>query len=143
MWYNINMKDQKGFSLKELIIFTGLLLIVIIFGVLLLNQERARTRDAKRMADMTQVRFGFEVLFNETNSYAQAGEGCSQVGSLVSACDLSAYLGNISQIKDPGKYQYQVTKVPGEKDFEVTFTLEKGYGGLIKGKHTLSAEGIK
>ncbi|MFH1366929.1 MAG: hypothetical protein ABIH38_02975 [Patescibacteria group bacterium] len=137
------MKDQKGFSLKELIIFTGLLLIVIIFGVLLLNQERARTRDAKRMADMAQVRFGFEVLFNETNSYAQAGEGCRQVGSLVSACDLSAYLANIAQIKDPGKYQYQVTKVPGEKDFEVTFTLEKGYDRLAKGKHTLSAEGIK
>lgn len=137
------MKDQKGFSLKELIIFTGLLLMVIIFGVLLLNQERARTRDAKRITDITQVRFGFEVLFNEKNSYAEAASGCAKAGSLVSTCNLSAYLSNISQIKDPGKYRYQVAKVPGEKDFEVAFTLEKGYGSLIKGKHTLSAEGIK
>lgn len=137
------MNDQKGFSLKELIIFASLLLVVIIFGVLLLNQERARTRDAKRIADITQVRFGFEVLFNETNSYSDAAKGCSQAGNLVSTCNLSAYLSNISQIKDPGNFRYLVAKVPGEKDFEVTFTLEKGYGSIGKGKHTLSAEGIK
>lgn len=137
------MKNEQGFSLKELIIFTGLILVVIIFGVLLLNQERQRTRDAVRMADLTQVRFGFEVLFNEKNSYAEAASGCSQINNLVSSCNLSPYLANLSQIKDPGRYSYKITKVPTEKDFEVTFTLEKGYRGLAKGRHTLSAEGFK
>lgn len=135
--------NNKGFSLKELIIFTALLLVVIVLGVALLNGERARVRDAKRIADLTQVQYGFEILFNERNSYAEAAQGCSEAGVLVSACSLSEFLPNIAKIKDPGKYSYTVTKVPDEENFEVTFYLEKGYDSLSSGKHTLSAVGIR
>ena len=135
--------NNKGFSLKELIIFTALLLGVVVFAVALLNGERARVRDARRMADMAQARYGFEILFNQKNSYADAALGCGEEGMLVSACALGEYLPNISQIKDPGKYAYKVTKVPDEENFEVTFYLEKGYDNLASGRHTLSAVGIR
>lgn len=137
------MKNKKGFSLTELIIFTALILALIILGVVLLNSERAKTRDAKRIADITQVRYAFEILFNEKNSYLEAASGCAQEGDLVSSCNLSQYLSRISQIKDPGKESYKITKVPNDDDFEVTFYLEKGHNGLEKGKHTLFSEGIK
>ncbi|MFA5069876.1 MAG: prepilin-type N-terminal cleavage/methylation domain-containing protein [Patescibacteria group bacterium] len=135
--------DQKGFSLKELLIVISLVLVLIVFGVALISSERAKVRDARRMADLTQVRFGFEVLFQEKNSYAEAAAGCSQVGNLVSACSLGAYLADIASIKDPGRSRYQVTVVPNEENYEVTFFLEKGYDSLKKGKHTLSAVGIR
>lgn len=135
--------NNKGFSLKELIIFTALLLAVMVLGVVLLRGERARVRDAKRIADMTQIRYGFEILFNRENSYAQAAQGCSEAGVLVSSCSLSEFLPNISKIKDPGKYSYKVTKVPDEENFEVTFYLEKDYDSLLAGKHTLSSAGIR
>lgn len=142
MCYNVYM-NNKGFSLKELIIFTALLLVVIVLGVVLLNGERARVRDAKRIADMTQVRYGFEILFNEKNSYTEASQGCSREGELVSSCSLSGYLSNISKIKDPGKNSYTITKIPDSENFEVTFYLEKSYDSLVSGKHTLSANGIQ
>lgn len=135
--------NNKGFSLKELIIFTALLLGVVVFAVALLNGERARVRDAKRMADMAQVRYGFEILFNQKNSYADAAPGCPEEGTLVSACALGEYLPNIAQIEDPGKYSYKVTAVPDEENFEITFYLEKSYDSLPAGRHTLSASGIR
>jgi len=134
--------NQKGLSLKELIIFTALLLVIIVLGVLLLRSERARVRDAKRMADMNRLRYGFEILFNEENSYAPAAKGCSQEGSLASSCDLSQYLSSIVSIKDPGKYSYRIVTVPNEEDFAISFTLEKGYGNLAAGKHILDSTGI-
>ena len=115
----------------------------VIFGVLLLNQERVRSRDAKRIADITQIRYAFEILFNEKNSYAEASQGCAHKGSLVSTCNLSLYLSNIAKIKDPGKYSYKINTVPSEKDFEVVFYLEKDYDSLKGGKHLLTPQGIK
>lgn len=117
--------NNKGLNLKELIIFTALLLLIIVLGILLLRSERARVRDAKRVADMTRLRYGFEILFNEENSYAPAAEGCEQENSLASKCNLSQYLPNISSIKDPGKYSYQVKSVPDKENYVISFSLEK------------------
>jgi len=142
MGYN-KLMDNRGLSLKELIIFTALLLLIIVLGILLLNTERARVRDAKRIADITQLRYGFEVLFNEKNSYAEAAEGCSKEGSLASSCNLSKYLPNIKQIKDPGKYSYVVSVVPNNDNFGISFVLERNYGRLVAGRHTLTPAGIK
>jgi len=134
--------NQKGLNLKELIIFTALLLLIIVLGILLLRSERARVRDSRRIADMNRLRYGFEVLFNEENSYAQAAEGCDQENSLVSTCNLTQYLPSISSIKDPGKYSYQVKSVPDKENYVIKFTLEKDYKGLAAGQHILDANGI-
>jgi len=137
------MRNQKGLSLIELLLFAALIGLLLVFGVLLVNNERAKTRDAVRIADMSRIQFAFEAMFNGKNSYKEAAQGCAKVDSLVSACSLSSYLPNINKISDPGKYQYKITKVPDDENFEVTFYLEKGFSALKAGKHTLSKTGIK
>lgn len=110
---------------------------------LLLSQERSRVRDARRMADMVRVQYAFETLYREKASYADAATGCGQVEALVATCALTSYYSSIAELKDPGRLAYRVTKVPDEKDYEVTFQLERGYDGLLAGQHTVSKNGIK
>lgn len=61
-----DMKNQKGFTLIELLVviaIIGLLSSVILVAV---YNARAKSRDAKRVGDMTRMVTGFE-LFNATN----------------------------------------------------------------------------
>ena len=136
--------NQKGAGLITILI------IVIVFGAilgggfLLLNNERSKTRDAKRMADMARIQAAFELLYNDTASYELASSGgCDSAGSLASQCNLSKYIPTIANIKDPGKYTYQVSVVPTEDNFEIRFTLENSYESYLAGVHSLSPSGIK
>lgn len=131
-------------SVVKLLIVIGIVCLVIGGGFLLLNNEKAKTRDARRLADMARTQAAFELLYNATASYATASQdGCSQVGALLSQCNLSEYIPTIAQFSDPGKYSYQISQVPSAEGYEVTFSLEKQYGNLKSGKHTVSPAGIK
>jgi len=137
------MKNQKGLSLIELLLFAALIALLLVLGVLLVNNERAKTRDAVRLADITQFRYAFEVMFFEKNSYQEASTGCSKINDLASQCSLTKYLPEVAKIADPGKFSYKISQIPSDQNFEITFYLEKGYNGLKAGKHTLSKDGIK
>ena len=135
---------QRGSTLVTVII------IVIAFGIVvggcfyLIGEERAKTRDAKRLSDITRIQAAFEMLYNDTASYELATDGgCGQSGVSVSTCNLSAYLPTIAAFKDPGSSQYLIMEVPSEMSFGVSFQLEKDYGTLLAGKHTLTPAGIK
>lgn len=135
---------QKGLSVLRLLITVAIACIVVGAGFVLLNNEKAKTRDARRLSDMTRVQAAFELLFNSSASYAGAADnGCSQAGMLVSQCNLSAYIPTITQLRDPGKYSYKVSQVPADQSYEVAFYLEKQYGTFKAGKHTVSPAGIK
>jgi hypothetical protein len=136
--------NQKGLSLVRLLIIIAVFCLVIGGGFLLLNSEKAKTRDAKRLSDITRLQAAFHLLYNETASYEQASQGgCDQAGVAVSSCNLSKYIPGIAQLADPGRYSYRVTQVPSAEGFEVTFNLEKSYGTLAAGKHILNPTGIK
>jgi len=130
--------------LITVLIFVAVFGILIGGGFLLLNEERAKIRDAKRLADIVRIQAAFEFLYNDTASYALAAQsGCSRENSLVSQCNLKRYLPSISQFGDPGENNYVVSQVPTGDSYEITFYLEKSYYNLRAGKHTLSPQGIK
>lgn len=139
----MKVRPTRGIGLiSSLLILTAVSASLAVVG-LLLSQERSRVRDARRMADMVRVQYAFETLYREQASYAEAAGGCSQVEALVATCTLNTYLPTIAALKDPGGFAYRVTKVPDAKDYEVTFQLERGYDGLLAGKHTVSKNGIQ
>ncbi|MFC1662808.1 type IV pilin protein [Patescibacteria group bacterium] len=139
----MNYSKVKGFSLVETLIIVGLFFSLTAVGVALYNNERAQVRDAHRIADMIRVAAAFEILYNETNSFVEAALGCGQTGVEVSTCNINTYIDDIKNVIDPGKNNYTVTKVPDDKSFEVTFTLESSYSNLSAGNHTVSEFGIK
>ncbi len=136
--------NQKGISLVTILVIVIILGAIIGGGFLLLNQERSKTRDAKRMADMARIQAAFEFLYNDTASYELAATGgCDTAGVSVNKCNLSKYLPTIANIADPGKFHYVVSEVPTEENYTVTFTLENSYDTYQAGQHQLSAAGIK
>jgi len=136
-------KNQNGLGLVSSLLLFSLLAAFLAAVGLVLSQERARVRDSQRMADMVRVQYAFETLYREKASYAEAATSCNQPGTLVSACSLGTYLPEISTLADPGKHAYRVEQVPDDNDFVISFTLERGYGSLVKGKHYVTKAGIQ
>lgn len=134
---------QKGFSLPETLIIGAVIVLIGVLGTGMFATERARLRDAKRMADITRLAGGFAVLYAQTGSYTGAAAGCSKVGSNAASCTLPSLLGGNDQLQDPSKYSYTVQRVPDQLDFGIRFTLERSYGSLTAGAHILSKQGVR
>lgn len=134
---------RPGFSLTETLITGALVGVLVIVGTLLLSSERARTRDVQRLADMTRLSSGFALLFATKASYSDAAVGCPKVGSNAAACTLTEVLPGLEKVADPGRFQYTVTKVPDRDNFGIQFQLERRYGSLGAGAHTLTKQGIR
>ncbi|MFA6588019.1 MAG: hypothetical protein WCT08_03035 [Patescibacteria group bacterium] len=135
---------KKGIGMIGIVLISLAFLLVIFFGLRIIGAERAKTRDAQRVADMARIQVGFMALFNRTASYAQAAQnGCDAVGSPVRVCNLAQDFPSVKNFKDPKGTEYLVSKVPDATTYEITFSLEVGATGLAKGKHTLTPAGIK
>ena len=127
------------------IVLTSLaFLLVVFFGLRTIGAERAKARDAQRVADMARLQVGFLLLFNRTSSYAGAAQnGCDQVNAPVRTCNLKQDFAAIATLQDPRGGDYVVTKVPDASTYEIRFTLERGVSGLAAGTHVLTPAGIK
>lgn len=135
--------NRRGIGLiSALLTLTVVGVALAAFG-LVLSQERARVRDARRVADMVRVQFAFETLFREKGSYAEAAAGCGQAGQPVSSCNLAGYYSQIGSLRDPGKGAYQIEQVPDDNNYVVSFTLERGYDALVPGRHVVTRSGIQ
>ncbi|MFA5030694.1 MAG: hypothetical protein WC495_03835 [Patescibacteria group bacterium] len=138
------MGKPQGLSMIQVLI---LALVVFALGAgvfLVIREERAQTRDAKRMADMARLSAAFFELYSTEGSYATAAEGgCTEQGSSVSTCNLAAYLPDIASFKDPKGGAYIIQGVPGEASFVVLFTLERSYNFYVAGNHALTPQGIQ
>jgi len=138
------MGKPQGLSMIQILI---LALVVFALGAgvfLVIREERAQTRDAKRMADMARLSAAFFEQYLTEGSYATAAEGgCSEEGSSVATCNLAAYLPDIASFKDPKGGAYTVQGVPGEASFVVLFTLERNYNYYAAGSHVLTPQGIQ
>ena len=134
---------QRGLSLAGLLIILGLIIGLIAVGALLLGRERARVRDAVRIADMTQFSAAMRLLYSEEGSYAAAAQGCSSLGALMHTCTVKPLLNSIAQSKDPGRTTYAVGDVPDADSYGIVFTLEQGYGTYTAGRHVLTQDGIR
>jgi type II secretory pathway pseudopilin PulG len=134
---------HKGFTLTETLIVGSVFGLFVLAGTLLLTTERARTRDAKRIADMTRISAGFALLYGQKASYSDAAVGCPTVGAPAATCTLTNVVTGLDAVKDPGRFAYTVSRVPDKDDFTITFRLERAYGTLPAGQHTLSKSGIR
>lgn len=136
--------QRPGISMVSLVLI-GLVFLALAAGALsLVGRERAKARDAQRVADMARLQVGFLLLYNRTASYAGAAQnGCATVNAPVRTCNLAQDLASIASFKDPRGGDYLVSKVPDDKSYEISFTLERGTSGLVAGKHILTPAGIQ
>ncbi|MDP3964764.1 MAG: hypothetical protein Q8Q20_03885 [bacterium] len=135
---------DEGFQTTRIIAGVAIILAVSLWWWWAIGQEQAQTRDIQRTHDALIIQTAFEQLFQHDRSYLGAAEGgCEEIGVSVRRCRLRDYFRDINQLADPGKYDYIMSVVPTKTEYEVTFQLERGYGDLKAGQHTISPEGIQ
>ena len=63
------MKNKKGFTLIELLVVIAIIGLLSTLAVVALNNARAKSRDAKRVADVKQIQTALELFYNDCNGY--------------------------------------------------------------------------
>lgn len=150
-------KNEKGFTLIELLVVIAIIGLLASVVLLALNSARAKSRDAKRLADVRQIASALELYFNDNNAYPTGTNGV--LGNL-SAVGLSPkYIGlipaaptpadsNSSQtcastaLKGSNNYWYESTATTGAS-YTLTFCLGDTTGGYASGTRILSPAGIQ
>lgn len=67
------LKASKGFTLIELLVVIAIIGILATLVLLQLGTARAKARDAKRIADVSQIRTAIELFFDDTQGRYPAG----------------------------------------------------------------------
>lgn len=83
------LSDEKGFTLVELLVVIAIIGILATLLILQLGVARSRARDAKRIADVNQVRSALELYFDDNGQYPST----TQLGNELSP----RYLQNLPQ----------------------------------------------
>ncbi|MEA3464294.1 MAG: type II secretion system protein [Patescibacteria group bacterium] len=65
--------NQKGFTLIELLVVISIIGILSSFAVVSLNNARLKARDAKRKADVVQMRVAISIYYDDHNQYPICG----------------------------------------------------------------------
>jgi type II secretory pathway pseudopilin PulG len=116
-------------------VFLGFVAAVVLLS---LNSARAKSRDAKRLADIRQTASALELFFNDKRQYPEKLIELEPV-----------YIGVLPKSPEPADgacspldNQYQYSKTSKET-YQLSFCLGQTTGGYSQGKHFLSQKGIE
>jgi prepilin-type N-terminal cleavage/methylation domain-containing protein len=143
-------KKQKGFTLIELLVVIAIIGLLASIVLLALNSARAKSRDAKRIADVREMMTGLELYYNNFGGYP-----------LTVAALVPNYIGSTPQSPTPADgpcpastsangyvYASSGTSFTGSDgstvvpSYSVTFCLGGSTGGYASGTHTASPTGL-
>lgn len=128
-------------ELLVVIAIIGLLASVVLLA---LNSARAKSRDAKRLADIRQVATALELYYNDNNAYVTQATAAAIPAALA-----PNYVGSVPLSPTPidgtctaGQNTYTYTSATGAT-YTLTFCLGAVTGGFAAGVHTASPTGIQ
>jgi len=110
---------QKGFTLIELLVVISIIGILITVGIVSYRKTNQISRDARRKADIEQIRQALETYRSENNQYPQSASWQTDLTS-------GDYINNIpSDPKSNSNYVYQR---PSSTTYNLCAYLETGSG---------------
>ena len=157
------MKDEKGFTLVELLVVVAIIGLLSTLAIVALGSARAKARDAKRVSDMRQVSTALEMFFNDNDSYpavAPAGiplgtaafDTLSEDNGFAADGAGTVYMGSVPEAPTPPpgqEYRYFSLNADGTDcgaapcaTYKIDFTLEGSSTGL-SGDLKMTPEGIQ
>lgn len=161
-------RTLKGFTLVELLVVIAIIGLLSTVAVVSLNSARAKSRDAKRIADVKQIQTALELFYNDKNDYpatpaAALGTGTITNLTLGDAAGANggfggtagtSYMGLIP--RDPGKATSDVAAPCGATapcdyaytrltttTYKLQFALENATAGLPAGALCATQDGLK
>jgi len=151
-------KNEKGFTLIELLVVIAIIGLLASVVLLALNSARAKSRDAKRLADVRQIASAMELYFNDNNTYPTSSGSGILVGGAGQPAITPTYIGLMPSAPNPAdgtcsgtftqnaNSYYWVTNGNGNLNiptYALTFCLGATTGGYSAGPHTLTQAGIQ
>ncbi len=147
-------KNKAGFTLIELLVVIAIIGLLASVVLLALNSARAKSRDAKRLADIRQLASAYELYFNDINSYPTTAGGTPLPATGLGFPNIvPSYIGLIPTAPTPPdgtctSPQNSYTPIANNGStltgvYGITFCLGAQTGGYGAGVHTLTQAGIQ
>lgn len=132
--------ESRGFTLIELLVVVAIIVLLSTLAVIALGSARKKANDAKRLSDMTQIRFALESYFTKRNAYPTTVPAGVVLGAGNSTClnpKGFAPAGCAEPLmaiipRDPGAGAYVYSSADG-KTYKILATLEAGTDTLKPG----------
>lgn len=160
-------KNKAGFTLIELLVVIAIIGLLASVVLLALNSARAKSRDAKRLADIRQIASAMELYFNDVNGYPTLITAAAFTSANINASGkvpLSpTYLGQIPSAPSPADGSctsgsgganlavndyWMFANSTGAtqsltSSYNISFCLGAQTGGYSAGAHDLTQAGIQ
>jgi general secretion pathway protein G len=148
---------QTGFTLIELLVVIAIIGTLSTMAAVSMADAKAKARDVKRVADLSQLQRAIELAFIDDRNYVTVlGPGCDAVGEKIALCDgtVRNFMTGIDRFHDPNGTAACLTPAPGcdfgihdnpptATTFQIGFWLERGVGDLGSGAHYLTQRGLQ
>ena len=156
----MKLKKNFGFTLIELLVVIAIIGFITVLALAAMSTVRAKSRDAKRLADIKQIQAALNLYYNDKRMYPtimaylgrDTARKClttSSVGFSTLGCP-NAFMAVIP--KDPGvstantnQYYYRPAPVQavgqGPQNYYLRFNLERGYDSYRRGLNYITPNG--
>ncbi|OGE74072.1 MAG: hypothetical protein A3I07_01325 [Candidatus Doudnabacteria bacterium RIFCSPLOWO2_02_FULL_42_9] len=160
--FNFKSQGSKGFTLIELLVVIAIIGILAAVVLVSLNSARAKSRDARRLADVRQIMTALELYYNDCGGYpdddvnppapittvgiaalqdeVSDGTPCTSAGTTFGT--FLATIPSNPTPADPSALIYTYSSA-SNTEYTITFGLEGTSGGFGPGLVTASEKGLQ
>lgn len=116
----VSSKKQKGFTLIELLVVIVIIGILVVIVLVAMSTARAKTRDAKREADIRAIGLAMEMAYDDDQKYPVS----ATIPALIESSK-QKYLESVPQDPKLGTYKWQ-NNSGNDQIYCASADLEKG-----------------
>lgn len=125
---------KKGFTLIELLVVIAIIAMLSSLSVVALNSARAKSRDARRLSDIKQIRTALEMYYDNNQTYPTSTSGTLGAGSFACLnnsgfaavdCTGTVYMQIVPKDPIPTR-NYTYATVDSGRGYTIVYSLENG-----------------